>query len=62
MTDSNVQAVINRLSERAAKGLRKYGVTTTREDLSTVEWIQHAQDEALDFAVYLERLKQEMAD
>ena len=61
MPDPNVVAVIDRLNQRATKGLRKYGVTTTREDLSLIDWLQHAQDEALDLAVYLERLKQELA-
>ena len=55
--DANVQAVQERLGNRAAIGLLKYGVTTEREDLSREEWLQHAQDEALDLSVYLQRLK-----
>jgi hypothetical protein len=31
-----------------------------RDDVTTVEWIDHAIEEALDFAVYLERLKLDM--
>jgi len=34
----------------------------TRGDLSTLEWLNHAQDEAMDFCLYLERLKQEFKD
>lgn len=26
---------------------------------TAVEWLQHAQEEAMDFVLYLERLKQE---
>lgn len=51
-------AVIERLKQREDRGLAKYGVTCDRTDLSHVEWIQHAQDEAMDFAMYLERLKE----
>jgi hypothetical protein len=41
---------------RAAIGLLKYGCDTTRTDLTRLEWLRHAQHEALDLAVYLERL------
>ena len=56
--DRNVEAVRQRLRDRAESGLKKYGVTTERTDLSFVEWVQHLQDELLDAAVYAERLKQ----
>jgi hypothetical protein len=29
-----------------------------RNDLTVKEWLQHAQEEAMDFVVYLEKLKQ----
>lgn len=54
--DSNVEAVREKLRIRAEHGLRKYGVTTEREDLTRKQWLQHAQEEALDLAVYLQRL------
>lgn len=54
--DSNVRFVQNLLAIRAAQGLNKYGVTTERGDLSRIEWLRHAQAEALDLAIYLERL------
>jgi len=28
-----------------------------RNDLTVKEWLQHAQEEAMDFVVYLEKLK-----
>jgi len=58
--DPNVQAVVLRLTGRAAKGLEKYGTDTTRDDLTPGEWLQHLQDELLDAAIYVERLKQEV--
>jgi len=35
--------------------MTKYGVTMERPDVATVEWLRHAQEEALDLAIYLER-------
>ena len=57
--DKNVERVCERLSNRADAGLKKYGVTTERDDLGLAEWIQHLQDELLDAVVYSERLKSE---
>jgi hypothetical protein len=54
--DSVNQGVITKLQERAARGEKKYGVTMDRTDLTVREWLQHAQDELLDGAVYLEKL------
>jgi hypothetical protein len=56
MTDKNVQAVRQKLADRAEFGLMKYGVTTERGDLTTLQWLVHAQEEAMDLAVYLERI------
>ncbi len=55
--DPNVEAVKEQLSERSKVGFKKYGTLTNRGDLTTLEWIQHAQEEAMDLAVYLEVLK-----
>ena len=57
--DKNVERVITQLRKRAAIGLNKYGVTTERTDIDFLGWVQHAQEEAMDFIIYLERLKQE---
>lgn len=59
MSDRNVAAVRRKLRDRERAGLRKYGVTTERTDLSRLDWLVHAQQEAMDLAVYLERLIQE---
>lgn len=52
--DANVEAVRAKLLARSEVGLRKYGTTTERTDLGPVAWLRHAQEEALDLAVYLE--------
>ncbi len=48
--------VCRKLQERAEFGLSKYGVTLLRTDLTTLDWLVHAQEEAMDLANYLEVL------
>ena len=57
--DPNSEAVRELIASRAAAGLSKYGTDTTRQDISTEGWITHAQEEAADLCVYLQRLKSE---
>lgn len=56
--DENVERVGEKLFIRSQLGINKYGTTTQRTDLSEIQWLVHAQEEALDFAVYLEALIQ----
>ena len=58
--DKNVEDVVCQLREREQRGLSKYGVNTERTDLSTLEWLQHLQEELMDGAVYIEKLKKEL--
>ncbi|MEY3203304.1 MAG: hypothetical protein RLZZ629_586, partial [Actinomycetota bacterium] len=44
---------------RSQVGINKYKTTLERTDLDTLEWLTHAQEEAMDFVLYLERLKDE---
>ena len=55
--DKNVSSVIDQLCAREHAGLIKYGTNTERTDLTTLEWLQHLQEELMDGAVYIERLK-----
>ena len=48
-----------KILQRAETGLNKYGTTMERSDLTKLEWLVHAQEEAMDLVVYLERLIQE---
>lgn len=52
-------AVALQVLARAERGMKKYGVNAARQDLSLSEWLQHLQEELLDAAVYVERLKME---
>ena len=58
MNDSIVESVINQFKERSSVGINKYGVTLDRTDLTRLEWLNHAQQEAMDMILYLEKLKQ----
>ena len=60
--DRNVEKVITQLRDREEQGLLKYGVNTERKDLSTLQWLQHLQEELMDASVYIEKLKNEMKE
>jgi hypothetical protein len=44
--DKNVLNVMARFKERSEVGIKKYKTTLERTDLTTLEWLQHAQEEA----------------
>ena len=48
--------VIIKITKRSLAGKAKYGTTMERRDLSRKEWLIHAQEEAMDFCVYLEKM------
>ena len=48
--------VCKKIQARAAVGKDKYGVTMETAPLSKLEWLRHAQEEAMDLAVYLQKL------
>ena len=48
--------IIDDLLAREEKGLKEYGTTMDRTDLTELEWLQHAYEEALDLSIYLKKL------
>ena len=50
------ELVCMKIMMRSAKGESKYGVTMETAPLSRLEWLIHAQEEAMDLAVYLQKL------
>ena len=60
MKDPIVQSVIDKFQERSDVGIAKYGTTLQDNQLTTLEWLTHAQEEAMDFVLYLEKLKTEI--
>jgi hypothetical protein len=54
--DSIVESVINKYRQRSETGIKKYGFTMDRNDLSDIDWLTHAQEEAQDLTLYLEKM------
>ena len=58
--DQVVLSVMAKYAERSATGLRKYGTTLDREDLTLDQWINHLLEELMDATLYLERIKKDI--
>lgn len=54
--DSITKKVVGKLAARSHKGVRAYGQSCDREDLSEIEWLQHLHEEILDSSVYCQKL------
>lgn len=52
------ERVVEQLRERDRIGLTKYGVHLEDSPCDVLQLIQHAQEEAMDLACYLEVLKE----
>tara|TARA_R110000764_G_scaffold29252_1_gene68702 strand:- start:55 stop:276 length:222 start_codon:yes stop_codon:yes gene_type:complete len=50
--------VCTKITQRAELGKKKYGITMDRTDLTELQWLVHAQEEAMDLAIYLEKIIQ----
>lgn len=57
MEDSIVRSIVHKFLDRSRVGQQKYNTTLDRTDLSTHDWIVHAQEELMDAILYLEKLK-----
>lgn len=55
------ERVIKEIRLRRIRGLSKYGTGAEESPLTTLQWIQHAKEEALDLAIYLERLQSDLS-
>jgi hypothetical protein len=58
--DKIVESVISSFNQRSEVGIKKYNKTMDRDDLTTLEWLQHLQEELMDATLYLEKLKQKL--
>lgn len=59
INDTIVESVINQFKQRSDVGIKKYGTTMDRKDLSTLEWMVHFKEELMDGLLYLERVIQD---
>jgi len=57
MAEEIEERIIEKIRQRRDVGLKKYGVSMKRTDLTALEWLDHAQNESLNRAIYLEKLK-----
>ena len=60
VTDFIVESVIDQFKDRSNVGIKKYGVTLDREDLTMLEWLIHLQQELMDATLYIEKLKSKL--
>jgi hypothetical protein len=58
--DQIVKSVLAKYVERSNTGLKKYGTTLDREDLTLDQWINHLLEELMDATLYLSRIKKEI--
>lgn len=58
--DSIVQSVVGKIIKRAEFGKNKYGKDMDRPDLTPLEWLIHAEEEAMDLLLYIERFKKDL--
>ena len=59
-SDPIVESVINQFKTRSEVGIKKYGTTLERNDLSKLDWLKHLQEEMMDAVLYIEKLKSEL--
>lgn len=50
--DPVVLGLIKDLAQRSVVGVKKYGTTLDRDDLTTEQWVRHAREEILDQLAY----------
>jgi len=58
--DRIVESVIEKFKSRSEVGIKKYGTTLDRDDLSLEQWLDHAIEEAMDLCLYLTKIKEEL--
>ncbi len=60
VSDPIVESVKTMLTVRSKIGVAKYNTTLYDNELTTTQWLQHLQEELLDGACYIERLKKDL--
>lgn len=60
--DPCVDRVVHKFLRRSNAGMQKYKTSLEANKKPTLSWINDAQEEAMDFILYLERLKTDIKD
>lgn len=58
--DQVVLDVMAKFAQRSNVGIKKYGVTLDRTDLTLDQWLTHLQEELMDATLYVSRIKKEI--
>lgn len=54
--DKIVESVLSRFKQRSEAGIKKYNTTLERNDLNTLQWLTHLQEELMDATLYCQKL------
>jgi hypothetical protein len=57
--DPVVIDVVRTILSRSGQRKKEYGKDLTRDDYSPLDWLNEAQTEAMDFTLYLQRIKRD---
>lgn len=60
VSDPIVDNVLVKYLLRSEQGMRKYGATMERKDLTFKQWLLHLQEELMDASLYIEKLLSEI--
>ena len=58
--DRFVQQIKEKFEQRSQTGIKKYGTTLERDDLSLQDWLTHFEEELMDGLLYLQVLKDKL--
>lgn len=59
-SDAIVEGVIEEYRMRSLKGISKYRTTLEDNNLSLMQWLQHAKEEAMDMVLYLHKAQKQL--
>ncbi len=58
--DSVVDSIISKFKQRSETGIKKYGTTLDRNDLTPEQWLNHLEEELMDAILYCHRIRKEL--
>ena len=57
INDKIINRVIDKIQKRAEAGYKKYGVGLDKDEQSLDTWLNHLQEELMDAANYIEKIR-----
>ena len=58
--DRYIQAVKDKFEQRSQTGIKKYGTTLERDDLNSLDWLTHLEEELMDALGYIQVLRDKL--